>query len=209
MSARVQVLLQRLRSKSRDEADVDPACGPLSSAQLSSAQLVCHLASEANHVVRRKLLHYLTLQQPSSRCAVWRQRSCQHVSLCGALLRVAAVSERLLVMSAPVDAASAAQTSGAAIDLSLPAPVYHEKQSLMRCGVHSLNNLVRHRHSTGQQLRPLLRPPIADLCPSLCPQFQRPLYDKASFDAICDRLSPDSWINPHRSVLGLGSAARA
>ena len=28
------------------------------------------------------------------------------------------------------------------IDLELPKPRFHEKQFLMRCGVHTLNNLV-------------------------------------------------------------------
>ena len=31
------------------------------------------------------------------------------------------------------------------------------------------------------------------------------MYDKFSFDAICEQLTPDSWINPHRSLLGLGN----
>ena len=36
-------------------------------------------------------------------------------------------------------------------------------------------------------------------------QFQAHVYDKLSFDAICEQLTPDSWINPHRSLLGLGN----
>ena len=31
------------------------------------------------------------------------------------------------------------------------------------------------------------------------------MYDKFSFDAICDQLTPDTFINPHRSLLGVGN----
>lgn len=30
-------------------------------------------------------------------------------------------------------------------------------------------------------------------------------YSKSQLDEICKRLSPDEWINPHRSILGLGN----
>ena len=36
-------------------------------------------------------------------------------------------------------------------------------------------------------------------------QFQAHVYDKFSFDAICNQLTPDVWINPHRSLLGVGN----
>jgi len=36
-------------------------------------------------------------------------------------------------------------------------------------------------------------------------QFQAHVYDKFSFDVICEQLTPDSWINPHRSLLGVGN----
>ena len=51
-------------------------------------------------------------------------------------------------MAALDDAAAAGRPAGATIDLALVAPAYHEKQSLMRCAVHSLNNLVRSPHPT-------------------------------------------------------------
>jgi len=54
--------------------------------------------------------------------------------------------------------------------------IYHEKQSLQRCGIHALNNL-----------------------------FQGPVFSTTSFNEICNKLAPDSWINPHKSVLGLGN----
>lgn len=53
--------------------------------------------------------------------------------------------------------------------------VYHEKQSRELCAVHSLNNV-----------------------------FQERVFTKELLDEICMNLSP-AWINPHRSVLGLGN----
>lgn len=56
--------------------------------------------------------------------------------------------------------------------------MYHERQQWALCGVHAINNLL-----------------------------QKPAFDKASFDAVCDELAPSSttfW-NPHRSALGLGN----
>lgn len=54
--------------------------------------------------------------------------------------------------------------------------MYHEKQSFMFCGLHSLNNL-----------------------------FQSKEFTKAQFDEVCRSLSPNSYINPHKSVLGIGN----
>ncbi len=53
---------------------------------------------------------------------------------------------------------------------------YHERQSCQLCALHVLNNL-----------------------------FGGKEFDKAELDGICYRLSPDAWINPHKSVLGLGN----
>eukprot|EP01065_Artemidia_motanka_P029878 TRINITY_DN35949_c0_g1_i1.p1 TRINITY_DN35949_c0_g1~~TRINITY_DN35949_c0_g1_i1.p1 ORF type:complete len:207 (+),score=58.25 TRINITY_DN35949_c0_g1_i1:55-621(+) len=58
-------------------------------------------------------------------------------------------------------------------------PPYHERQSLMRCLVHALNALV-----------------------------QEPRFTSAKMDAVCEELNKrggNKWINPHRSVLGLGN----
>lgn len=55
--------------------------------------------------------------------------------------------------------------------------IYHEKQSMMLCAVHALNNL--------------LQDPKA--------------FSKASMDSICYNLSPDTYINPHKNPLGLGN----
>ncbi|VDK88352.1 unnamed protein product [Dibothriocephalus latus] len=57
------------------------------------------------------------------------------------------------------------------------APIYHQKQSLLLCAVHAINNVL---------------------------QFEA--VNKKSMDAICSSLSPgSSWTNPHRNILGLGN----
>ncbi|KAL7735143.1 hypothetical protein ACLKA6_008405 [Drosophila palustris] len=55
--------------------------------------------------------------------------------------------------------------------------VYHEKQMRQLCALHALNNLFQGDQS----------------------------YTKAELDDICNNLTPNVWINPHRSVLGLGN----
>ncbi|XP_022218447.2 josephin-like protein [Drosophila obscura] len=54
--------------------------------------------------------------------------------------------------------------------------IYHEKQTKQLCALHALNNL-----------------------------FQEHIYKKEELDNICSNLSPNVWINPHRSILGLGN----
>jgi len=55
--------------------------------------------------------------------------------------------------------------------------IYHEKQSKQLCALHTLNNL-----------------------------FQKPdAFTKSQLDELCLRLSPGNWINPHRSMFGLGN----
>ncbi|MBN3299958.1 JOS2 protein, partial [Amia calva] len=54
--------------------------------------------------------------------------------------------------------------------------LYHERQCWELCAVHALNNLL-----------------------------QRPQFSKQSADSICTDLSPQSVLNPHRSVLGTGN----
>nr|CAG4645235.1 EOG090X0HOM [Leptodora kindtii] len=55
--------------------------------------------------------------------------------------------------------------------------IYHEKQLKQLCALHTLNNLFQ----------------SADA------------YSKCLLDELCHRLSPNSWVNPHRSSLGLGN----
>lgn len=55
--------------------------------------------------------------------------------------------------------------------------IYHEKQVRELCALHALNNLFQ----------------------------QKNCFIKIELDSICHSLSPDNWINPHKSVLGLGN----
>lgn len=57
--------------------------------------------------------------------------------------------------------------------------IYHERQVKELCALHALNNLFQLRGEGA--------------------------FTKAQLDGICLQLSPDVWINPHRSVLGLGN----
>ncbi|XP_050664012.1 josephin-2 [Leptidea sinapis] len=55
--------------------------------------------------------------------------------------------------------------------------IYHEKQVKELCALHALNNLFQKSNT----------------------------YSKSDLDSICSRLSPNVWINPHRSILGFGN----
>lgn len=55
--------------------------------------------------------------------------------------------------------------------------LYHEKQVRELCALHALNNLFQNQHA----------------------------FSKNELDSICLTLSPENWINPHRSMLGLGN----
>ncbi|ENN71334.1 josephin-like protein [Dendroctonus ponderosae] len=55
--------------------------------------------------------------------------------------------------------------------------VYHEKQVRELCALHALNNLFQEKGA----------------------------FSKSELDSICYNLSPENWINPHKSVLGLGN----
>jgi len=54
--------------------------------------------------------------------------------------------------------------------------IYHEKQHLQRCAIHAVNNLL-----------------------------QAKKYEKKEFDRICQTLSPDAFVNPHKSIFGFGN----
>ncbi|XP_012275270.1 josephin-2 isoform X2 [Orussus abietinus] len=54
--------------------------------------------------------------------------------------------------------------------------IYHERQVKELCALHALNNL-----------------------------FQERGFSKQELDQICYSLSPHVWINPHKSLLGLGN----
>lgn len=55
--------------------------------------------------------------------------------------------------------------------------IYHEKQVKELCALHALNNLFQQQNS----------------------------FTKSQLDVICHTLSPNVWINPHKSMLGLGN----
>ncbi|CAG5134486.1 unnamed protein product [Candidula unifasciata] len=55
--------------------------------------------------------------------------------------------------------------------------LYHERQVKELCALHALNNLLQSDQA----------------------------FTKKDLDDICNRLSPGSFINPHRSILGLGN----
>ncbi|VDN97297.1 unnamed protein product [Rodentolepis nana] len=61
---------------------------------------------------------------------------------------------------------------------ALPPNLYHQRQSLMLCAVHAINNVL-----------------------------QRHAVTKADLNRICEELAPDCspFMNPHRNILGLGN----
>ncbi|XP_005180964.1 josephin-like protein [Musca domestica] len=56
-------------------------------------------------------------------------------------------------------------------------PVYHERQTRQLCALHTLNNLFQSRQA----------------------------FTKEQLDQICTQLNPNVFLNPHRSMLGLGN----
>ncbi|KAI9918232.1 hypothetical protein PsorP6_011841 [Peronosclerospora sorghi] len=77
--------------------------------------------------------------------------------------------------------------------------IYHERQTLYRCGLHALNNVL-------QDLQLHLFNRL---------RYVGPVFTKASLDAACDELTQVnldagnglmSWVwNPHKAPLGLGN----
>ena len=57
-----------------------------------------------------------------------------------------------------------------------PFVMYHERQSLMKCGIHCVNNL------------------LGEHC-----------YKTEDFEAIAEELCPRSWWNPHKAIFGIGN----
>ncbi|KAM7343793.1 josephin domain containing [Cochliomyia hominivorax] len=55
--------------------------------------------------------------------------------------------------------------------------VYHERQIRQLCALHTLNNLFQSHEA----------------------------FTKEQLDQICTNLNPNVWLNPHRSMLGLGN----
>nr|CAD7409946.1 unnamed protein product [Timema cristinae] len=63
------------------------------------------------------------------------------------------------------------------IGVAMNGVIYHEKQVKEMCALHTLNNLFQEREA----------------------------FNKYELDNICHSLSPNVWINPHKSLLGLGN----
>lgn len=63
------------------------------------------------------------------------------------------------------------------VGVEMPSTIYHEKQVRELCALHALNNLFQ----------------------------QQGAFTKEEFDEICGSLSPNTWINPHKSIMGLGN----
>jgi len=61
--------------------------------------------------------------------------------------------------------------------MELESKIYHEKQSRQLCALHALNNLFQSQDA----------------------------YSKTDLDNICYSLSPDTWVNPHKSTIVLGN----
>lgn len=62
--------------------------------------------------------------------------------------------------------------------MTSPGPtVYHERQSLMLCALHMLNNLLQDQNA----------------------------FTQHELNDICYSLNPDAFINPHKNVVGLGN----
>jgi len=62
-------------------------------------------------------------------------------------------------------------------DFTMLGEIYHEKQSKELCLLHALNNLFQKQDA----------------------------FSQSQLDDLCYQLSPDNWINPHKSMLGLGN----
>lgn len=75
-----------------------------------------------------------------------------------------------------IGAASVASLSVAVPSSAPIPPAYFERQSLSRCALHTLNNLL-----------------------------QTAAFTTASLNAICRELTPHKFINPHKSMWGVGN----
>lgn len=84
---------------------------------------------------------------------------------------------RLVDLSTPTRNAYTSQMTSEKNSESHP-PLYHQRQSLMLCAVHAINNVL-----------------------------QRDAVTKADLNKICEELAPDCspLMNPHRNILGLGN----
>lgn len=79
--------------------------------------------------------------------------------------------------------------------------IYHERQIRELCALHALNNLFQGKFSRIDFVTP------ENAYNSSFYWFiwtAKGTFTKSELDDICVQLSPDEWINPHKSMLGLG-----
>lgn len=76
--------------------------------------------------------------------------------------------------------------------------VYHERQIRELCALHTLNNLFQ-----GKTLYDFSKIQLSFV--EIVQHLERGFFTKLQLDEICKQLSPNEWINPHRSMLGLGN----
>lgn len=74
-----------------------------------------------------------------------------------------------------IDSINPSSSASSVPPIPSPSSLYFERQRWCLCGLHCLNNLLQHAR-----------------------------YCQRDFDAICKQLSPTSFINPHRSIFGIG-----
>lgn len=79
--------------------------------------------------------------------------------------------------------------------------IYHERQIRELCALHTLNNLFQGISKFPKS--------IIQHFPSIFFFFSflfkaKGTFSKSELDEICFQLSPDEWINPHKSMFGLG-----
>lgn len=79
--------------------------------------------------------------------------------------------------------------------------IYHERQIRELCALHALNNLFQGkcRQSKTSEL-------LAKHCVNRCLFLEfyltvKGTFTKSELDSICVQLSPDDWINPHKSLV--------
>lgn len=83
--------------------------------------------------------------------------------------------------------------------------IYHERQIRELCALHALNNLFQGMRACIFNRIYFGSFEIQDFF--LVSDFSikaKGTFTKSELDEICVHLSPNEWINPHKSMLGLG-----
>lgn len=83
--------------------------------------------------------------------------------------------------------------------------MYHERQIRELCALHALNNLFQGELCYDSVIKNISSKLIIILIQLSVWLIAKGTFTKAELDDICIQLSPNEWINPHKSMLGLGS----